>query len=172
VNGLDIFIILVIVAFTGLGFYHGLIKSVSSLVAIIGGLSLARKFSPNVTDFLSVLQVADVRGVLGFIMVFIFFFILIKIFLYFLQKVLNASILSPLDNTFGGVLGIIKGILVALMVVVILQVVMPKDSAILVNSRILPYSTKAVLLVKGFVPDNMKPYIQMTTRKAAKSITK
>jgi uncharacterized membrane protein required for colicin V production len=172
VNGLDIFTIIVIVAFTGLGFYYGLIKSVSSLVAVIGGLLLAKKFSANVTDFLSVLQVADVRGVLGFIVVFFFFFILIKVFLHVLQKILNASILSPLDNAFGGAFGFIKGLLIALMVMAILQVIMPKDSAIIVHSRILPYSTKAIVLVKGFVPENMQPYIQMTTQKVNKQSTK
>jgi len=171
VNALDIFTITVIVAFTGLGVYHGLIKSVSSLIAIIGGLFLAKKFSGSVTAFLSVLQVADVRGVLGFLVVFFFFFVLIKIFLHFLQKILNASVLSAFDNALGGVLGFFKGLLIALMVMALLQVVMPKDSAILVKSRLLPYSTQAVGLIKGFVPEHMKPYIHKTahkiTRKAA-----
>jgi membrane protein required for colicin V production len=168
VNALDLFTIAAILVLTGLGFYHGLIRGVSSLVAIIGGLVLAKRFAASVTHFLSILQVADVRGVLGFIVVFFFFFIIIKVVLRFIQKVLNASILSVFDNILGGALGFIKGLIISLMVIAIIQVVMPKDSAILAQSRIVPYSTKAVGLIRGFIPQHMQPYIQITTQKVIK----
>jgi membrane protein required for colicin V production len=159
-NALDLFILGVILFFTGLGFYHGLIRSLSSLIAIIGGLVLAKKFSVQVTHFLSVIQVADVRGVLGFILVFFFFFIVIKVTLHLLQKVINTSVIASVDKIFGGLMGLIKGLLIVLMVIAVLQVVMPRNSAILVNSRIVPYSAKATGLIKNFVPEHMLPYIQ------------
>lgn len=164
-NALDILTIILIVVFTGLGVYQGLIKSVSSFVAIIGGLLLAKRFSVEVSHFLSLMHVADVRGVLGFIVVFIFFFIIIKVFMHFLQKILNASVLAAFDTAFGGLFGFLKGFIMALMVAAILQVVLPKNSAILVNSKTLPVTRKATVLVMGFVPEQMKPYIQQTTRK-------
>jgi membrane protein required for colicin V production len=172
VNALDIFCIVVIVAFTGLGFYHGLIKGVSSLIAIIGGLCLAKKYSVQVTQFLTVLQVADIRGVLGFIIVFLFFFMVIKIGLHLLQKVINASVIASADNVLGGLLGFIKGALIALMVIAILQVVMPGNSAIIANSKILPYSTKGIALIKTFVPEHMQPYIQKGVYKVIKKPAK
>lgn len=159
-NALDIFILGVMLLFMGLGFYHGLIRSLSSLIALVGGLFLAKRFSVAVTHFLSVLQVADVRGVLGFILVFFFFFIVIKIALRLLQKVINASVVASVDKVFGGLMGIIKGILIVLMVVAVLQVVMPRNSAILVNSKLMPYTGKATGLIKNFVPEHMLPYIQ------------
>lgn len=167
-NALDILILVIVVTFTGLGVYQGLIKSVSSFVAVIGGLILAKRFSVEVTHFLSYLQVADVRGVLGFIVVFIFFFILIKIFMHLLQKILNASVLATFDTVFGGVFGFLKGFLLALMIAAILQVILPKNSAILVNSKALPVTKKATLIVTGFIPAQMHPYIQQTTRKVMK----
>lgn len=159
-NALDLFILAVIIFFTGLGFYHGLIRSLSSLIAIIGGLVIAKKFSVQVTHFLSVLQVADVRGVLGFILVFFFCFIAIKLVLRLLQKIINASVIASVDKVFGGLMGLLKGCLIVLMVIAVLQVVMPRNSAILVNSRLLPYSTKSTGIVKNFVPEHMLPYIQ------------
>lgn len=171
-NALDIFTLTVIVAFTGLGVYHGLIKSISSLLAIIGGLYLAKKFSPNITHILSILHVEDVRGVLGFIVVFFFFFILIKIFMHLVQKVLNASVLAPVDTAMGGMLGLAKGFLIALMAITMLQVILPQNSAILVNSKVLPYTKKTGGLIKGFIPEQMQPYIQKTTKTITKELQK
>ena len=164
-NALDVLTIVLVVVFTGLGVYQGLIKSVSSFVAIIGGLLLAKRFAAEVSNFLSVLHVADVRGVLGFIMVFIVFFIIIKMFMHFLQKILNASVLATFDTAFGGLFGFLKGFVIALMVTAILQVVLPGNSAILVESKTLPVTRKATVLIMGFLPEQMKPYIQQTKRK-------
>ncbi len=164
-NGLDIVSLILIVAFTGLGVYQGLIKSVSSFVALIGGLFLAKRFSVQVSHLLSALHVADVRGVLGFIVVFIFFFIIIKICMYLLQKILNASVLATFDTAFGGFFGFIKGFLIVLMIAALLQVVLPRNSAILVNSKTLPLTKKATGIVMGFIPEQMQPYLQQTTRK-------
>lgn len=164
-NALDVLTIILMVVFTGLGVYQGLLKSVSSFVAIIGGLFLAKRFSAEVSHFLSVLHVADVRGVLGFIVVFIAFFIIIKVFMHLIQKILNASVLATFDSIFGGFFGFLKGFILALMVAAIFQVVLPRDSAILVNSKTLPVTKKAAVLIMGFVPDQMKPYIQQTSKK-------
>ncbi len=171
-NALDIFTITVIVAFTGLGVYHGLIKGISSLVSLIGGLYLAKRFSPNITHFLSILHVEDVRGVLGFIVVFFFFFIIIKVFMHFVQKILNASVLAAVDTALGGALGLVKGLLIVLLSITILQVILPQNSAILVNSKVLPYSKKTMGVIRGFIPEQMQPYIQKTTQTVTKELQK
>ncbi len=168
-NALDIFTVTVIVAFTGLGVYHGLIKSISSLTAIIGGLLLAKRFSPSITHFLSILHVEDVRGVLGFIVVFFFFFIIIKIAMYFVQKILNASVLAAVDTALGGVLGFVKGGIIVLMTITMLQVVLPSDSAILVKSKVLPHTKKTMGIVKGFIPEQMQPYARTVSKKIQKN---
>jgi membrane protein required for colicin V production len=172
VNALDIFSFTVIVAFTGLGVYHGLIKGISSLTSIIGGLYLAKRFSPNITHFLSILHVEDVRGVLGFLVVFIFFFIIIKIFMHFVQKILNASVLAAVDTALGGALGFVKGLLIVILSITMLQVILPLNSAILVNSKVLPYSKKTMGIIRGFIPEQMQPYIQKTTKTVTKELQK
>lgn len=171
-NALDIFTFAVILAFTGLGVYHGLIKGISSLTAIVGGLYLAKRFSPDITHFLSVLHVEDVRGVLGFVVVFFFFFILIKIAMYFVQKVLNASVLAVVDKSLGGALGFAKGFLIVLMTITMLQVVLPQNSAILEKSKLLPHTRKSMGMVKGFIPEQMQPYTQKATKTITREIQK
>ncbi len=155
-----------------LGVYHGLIKGISSLVSLIGGLYLAKRFSPNITHFLSILHVEDVRGVLGFIVVFFFFFIIIKVFMHFVQKILNASVLAAVDTALGGALGLVKGLLIVLLSITILQVILPQNSAILVNSKVLPYSKKTMGVIRGFIPEQMQPYIQKTTQTVTKELQK
>lgn len=163
-NALDIATILIVVIFTGLGLYQGLIKSVSSLAAILGGLVLAKRFSAEVTRFLCVIQVADARGVLGLLLAFLVFFVAIKILLHFTQKIVNTSVLAPFDLALGGLFGLAKGVIVVLMTVALFQVVLPKNSAILVGSKTLPVTQKAVVIVTGLLPEHMRPYIQQTKR--------
>ena len=171
-NALDIITITVIVAFTGLGVYNGLIKGISSLVSLIGGLYLAKRFSGNITHFLAILHVEDVRGVLGFIVVFFFFFIIIRVFMHFVQKVLNASVLASVDTALGLALGLVKGLLIVLLAITMLQVILPQNAAIFVNSKVLPYSKKTMGIIRGFIPEQMQPYIQKTTIPVTKELQK
>jgi len=164
VNALDTATIVIVVAFTGLGLYQGLIKSASSLIAIVGALLLAKRFAIDVTHMLSVLHVADVRGVLGLLAAFFVFFLAIKVLLHFLQKIASTSVLAPFDLVLGGIFGFAKGVIAVLMMVAVFQVVLPKNSAVLAGSKTLPLTKKSLVLVMGFVPEHMKPYIQQTTR--------
>ncbi len=163
-NALDAATILLVVVFTGLGVYQGLIRSVSSLVAVVGGMLLAKRFAADISQGLVILQVQDARGVLGLVVAFAVFFAALKILLHFLQKIMKASVLAPFDMSLGGAFGFIKGAVAVLLIVALAQVVLPKDSAVLKGSKTLPVTRKAVVLVIGLVPEHMRPYIAHTTR--------
>jgi membrane protein required for colicin V production len=159
VNALDIFAILVTVLFLGLGIYHGLIKSVSSLASIILGLFLANKLSPALAEILSYIHIPNSRGLVGFLIVFFFFFLVIKVFFHFIQKLSNRSGLSVADRVLGGVLGLAKGVIITVFVFIFLQLVLPQRSTILKESHLLPYSNKVFTLAEGIVPHDIYTYI-------------
>ncbi len=151
-NALDSVSILICLAFLGLGVAHGLIKSVSSLVAIIVGLYSAKKLEPFISTILSFVHIHNPKGLLGYLFVFFCIYIAVKIALLLLRKVTRASGLSPIDRAFGGLLGLAKGIIAVVIICTVMQVFLPKDSAILKNSRFLPYTRKMVSSARVLIP--------------------
>jgi len=159
VNALDIFAIFVIALFFGLGIYHGLIRSISSLASIIIGLFLANKLSPALTGILSYIHIPNSKGLVGFLLVFFFFFLVIKIIFHFIQKLSNKSGLSVVDRVLGGILGLAKGLIITVFVFTFLQLVLPGSSAILKESNLLSYSNKVFTVAKGIVPHDIYTHI-------------
>ena len=154
-NALDITVLLIAVIFFGLGIYHGLIKSVSSLGSVILGLFLAKKVSPVITEIFSYLHIPNSRGLLGFLIAFLFFFVLLKVAFHFIQKFSKASGLSLLDRSLGGMLGFCKGLIIAVLMVTIMQITLPRDSTILKESAFLPYSNRIISMATGLIPKSI-----------------
>lgn len=151
-NALDSVSILICLAFLGLGISHGLIKSVSSLVAIIVGLYGAKKLEPFISTILSVVHIHNPKGLLGYLFVFFCIYVAVKIVLLLLRKVTTATGLSPIDRAFGGLLGLAKGIIAVVIICTVMQIFLPKDSAILRTSRLLPYTRKLVSNAHVLIP--------------------
>lgn len=158
-NALDIFAICVVALFLGLGIYHGFTRSISSLVSIILGLFLACRLSPALSGILSHMHVPNSRGLLGFLIAFFLFFLAIKILFHFIQKIWTRSGLSVVDRLMGGVLGFIKGIIIMVFIITVMQFVLPPKSTILVESRFRPWSNNIMAAAKGFIPHDMCSHI-------------
>lgn len=154
-NALDIACFSILGIFLALGVYRGLIRSVSSLVAIIAGLILAKRYYDVVSELLGFLHISDSRGIIGYILVFLLFYIGIKIAIHFIHLISKASGLKPVDRVLGGLFGLIKGIIIAVIIISLLQMVLPKESAVLKNSILLPYSNAIVSYTKAMVPERV-----------------
>ncbi len=154
-NSLDITILVICAAFTGLGIAHGLIKSVSSLIAILAGLFCAKKLEPYISKILAFLHIHNPGGILGYLFVFFCIFISIKILLLILRKVTKATGLSPVDRILGGTLGLLKGLIITVIICIIFQVALPKDSAIIRNSKLVPMANKIASSAHGFIPNDI-----------------
>jgi membrane protein required for colicin V production len=152
VNSLDAVFIIVCLGFVGLGFSHGFIKSVSSLIAILVGLFCAKKLEPFVSKILAFIHVGNPKGLLGYLFVFFCIFIGVKVLLLVFQKLTKAAGLSPIDRILGAFLGVVKGIIITAIISVLIQVALPAESAVLTNSRVLPYTNKVVSSARVMLP--------------------
>jgi len=156
VNALDIIIIIVFALCIIRGLFQGLLQGVSSLVALVVGLLLAKRYYPASTEFLTSIHIPDANGLVGYLAVFIVFFVGIKLIFFLLAKLTKTAGLSILDRALGSVLGFIKGALYILVLLIILQAVMPPGSAILTRSKILPSYRKATAKVEALAPSELK----------------
>lgn len=153
-NALDIIIIIVFALCIIRGVFQGLLQGISSLVALLVGLILAKRYYLATTAFLTKIHIPDANGIVGYLIVFLIFFVGIKLIFFLLAKLTKTAGLSILDRILGSVLGFIKGGLYILILVVILQAVMPPGSAILTHSKILPHYRKVIAKVHTLVPSD------------------
>lgn len=158
-NSLDALFLIVCLGFLGLGLAHGFIRSVSSLVAIIVGLFFAKKLEPFISKILAFVHIGNPKGVLGYFFVFFCIFIAVKLLLLLLQKLTKATGLSPVDRALGGTLGLIKGIIITSIISILLQLALPNDSAVLTNSRILPFTNKVLAKARVVLPNAIYQHV-------------
>lgn len=154
-NALDIIIIIVFALCIIRGLFQGLLHGISSLAAILVGLFLAKRYYMATTALLVRLHIPDANGIVGYLVVFLIFFAGIKLIFFLLAKLTQTAGLSILDRMLGSVLGFVKGALYVLILVVILQAVLPRDSAILTHSKILPHYRKAIAKAHSLVPSDL-----------------
>lgn len=154
-NALDIIIIIVFALCVIRGIFQGLLQGVSSLAALLVGLFLAKRYYLATTDLLTRIHIPDANGIVGYLVVFLIFFVGIKLIFFLLAKLTKTAGLSIVDRALGSILGFIKGGLYIVLVVV-LQAVMPPGSAIISHSKILPYYRKATATVHALVPSDLK----------------
>jgi membrane protein required for colicin V production len=159
VNSLDALFIIICLGFLGLGLSHGFIRSVSSLIAIIVGLFFAKKLEPFISKVLAIVHIGNPKGVLGYFFVFFCIFITVKIILFLFQKLTRATGLGPIDRALGGILGLTKGVIIVAIISALLQVALPGDSAVLTNSRILPFTNKVVSAGRAVLPNAIYEHV-------------
>ncbi len=159
-NIIDIAIIIIMAFCVIRGLVLGLINSISSFSAIIAGVLLAKRYYIVVSDFLEKFSFPDLHGVLSYILIFTFFFIVIKLIFILAKKISSSSGLTTFDRILGVSLGFAKGILISGILITVIQVSMPPKSNIIMKSLLLPYYNKA-MQTTGFVPKDFIKYYKI-----------
>ncbi len=154
-NALDAGILAVLTIFLVLGAFSGFIKGISSLVSLAAGLLLANRYMSAASTLLLSLGLPDAHGVIGYLITFGIFYLGLKVVFLLVRKLSHASGLNAQDRVLGGLLGLIKGGIIAMLLLSLLQLSLPGNSIILKRSRLLPYVNKTIVISKGMVPEGL-----------------
>ncbi len=138
-NVLDLGIIVLLGLVTLRGYYRGLFQEVAVLVGVVGGvvvaahtyLRLAGLLQPWITDPQHARWVA-------FAVVFVAVYWLTRLAAHFIQRLLYHLYLDFFDRLLGGVFALAKGALLIGFVLMLLGVVMPRNSHLLKGSVAAP----------------------------------
>lgn len=158
-NALDCACIVICTGFLAMGAVRGLLRSVSSLAALLAGLYCAKRIEPFLSQLLAAVHAPNPRQVTGYLIGFFCIFFCVKILLFFVQKQLRTSGISVVDRFFGALLGLGKGVVVTVLACTVLQLALPRDSAIIRNSGLLPYSNLIVASAREFLPESVHRYL-------------
>lgn len=115
-NPLDYIIIAVLLFYTFMGLRKGLVRIVFDLVAMIGGLFLARRYGDVMGQYLitSVSVSESYAPVAGFVCVWVMVLIGVWALGWAVHKVLGALMMGPMNALGGGVFGFVKGAVIVM----------------------------------------------------------
>jgi uncharacterized membrane protein required for colicin V production len=155
-NGIDVILIVALVAFTVNGFAKGLFAKALSLAALLGGIVLSEKYGGVMAEFLARLIGfgTTICGVIVIAGLFIVLFVISGALAKGLKKV---AILQVFDKVGGALFGFLEGALILSLLLVVLGFFsIPPPGPTLKNSFM--YSP-----VRGFAPNVYKTFISKKT---------
>lgn len=156
----DIILLIILSGFTFYGLFFGLIRTVGSLVGIIGGIWLTSRLYLYVFSWFSYLFFG--HETLGKIITFLVLFVLINRLICFLFALIDRMFdiisiipfLKTINRLAGAVLGFIEGALVlGLVLYIILQTSLGSSfSGLLAGSKITPFLLKFIKILAPLLP--------------------
>jgi membrane protein required for colicin V production len=139
-NLLDLGIIVLLILIVLRGYYRGLFQELAVLAGVVGGvlaaahthMLLAAKLRPWITN-------PDYARWAAFALVLVAVYWCVRLVAYFLQRILYHLYLDVFDRLFGGFFALVKGALLMGFALMLVGLVMPRDSHLLKESRMAPY---------------------------------
>ncbi len=156
-NLLDLGIIVLLGLITVRGFFRGLFQEVAVLVGVVAGvvaaahtyLRLASLLQPWITD-------PQYARWIAFAALFVAVYWLIRLAAHFIQRLLYHLYLDFVDRLLGGVFAMAKGALLVGFALMLLGVVLPRNSHLLTGSVAAPHLLALSRQSLGLLPPDFK----------------
>lgn len=157
-NGLDIFIIIVISLGLVRGFFRGFIKEVSSIVGVIAGFYGAYTYYQLLANYLNswISKWGIYVDIGSFCLIFCAIVSVTAVMAYVIREFLRVVFLGWVDRFFGVIFGAIKGFLVASVVFVVLTTFLPGEPEFITTSTLAPYVAHVSEMATIFVSRELK----------------
>ncbi len=156
-NFFDIIIIIILGFCVIRGVFRGLIKELSSIIGVLGGFYAAYSYYMVLARPLSrwISNVAYLN-ISSFLIIFCGVLIIISILGVVIKYVLNIAFLGWVDRICGAGFGIIKGILIASVLLITLTAFLPRNAPVIKNSMLAPHVTLVSEKMAKVVSKDMK----------------
>jgi membrane protein required for colicin V production len=159
-NFLDIILIIIFFLSIIFGILKGFIRELFSLAFFIIGVVLSFLFYYDVGElFMPHLKNREVSNFAGFITIFVVVLIVGSLGTYLIKKLFSLGPLKSIDMILGGVFGLLRGILIASIIVFAL-IVFPVNDGLVTKSRLSPYVLASIEVFVHFLPAKYQEKIQ------------
>lgn len=156
-NLLDLGILVLLILIALRGYYRGLFQELAVLAGVVGGVLaaahthtlLAAKLSPWISN-------PDHARWLAFALVLVLVYWSIRLLASLLQRLLYHLYLDVFDRLLGGFFALVKGALLLGFALMLVGLVMPRDSHLLKESRTAPYLMHFSRRALGLLPPDFK----------------
>lgn len=139
------------------GVFRGLIKELSSIIGVLGGFYAAYSYYMVLARPLSRwISNVSYLNISSFLIIFCGVLIIISILGVVIKYVLNIAFLGWVDRICGAGFGIIKGILIASVLLITLTAFLPRNAPVIKNSMLAPHVTLVSEKMAKVVSKDMK----------------
>lgn len=157
----DLAVVLILVFFTLTGLNKGLIREISSIVALLGGFFAANALHPIVSEHLQFIANPTVRTILAYVVIFAAILILVALVARILIKGLKLVYAKWIDHVAGTIFGLVKGILICALIIVVLQNLFG-HTQVIQNSRTIPYLNSMITQFRAWMPKDLISRLKIT----------
>ncbi len=160
-NFLDLGIIALLLLVTLRGYFRGLFQELAVLVGLVGGLVVAARTYLAVAALILPLinNLYWAQGI-AFVLVLVVFYWGVRLLAHVLQRLLYHLYLDVLDRLLGAFFAFLKGCLILGLALLLLGVVLPKDSHLVKESRLKPALTQLAKHTLDLLPADFKDRVK------------
>lgn len=156
-NGLDWFLIAVGFFCLVRGIFRGAISQLFGIAGVIAGFLLAaHSYESLARQLATVFPGLPGAAAVSFILLFLLAWFCVGVTGYWIGKLLRRTGLGFLDRLLGGMVGIAKAILLAIMTVALLTLLLSPKSSFLTHSALTPYVQQAAQFLLKATPRNLQ----------------
>lgn len=156
-NTLDI-LILIIVGFSMIrGLFRGFVGEISSIVGLIVGFILANHYYALLIPLVqSILPDPGIAKLLSYGLVFCTGLVAVLMVAAVLRHLLKVVLLGWVDRFAGAVIGLLKGGLISILLVLLLTTFLSPQAEILATSKLAPQVTRFSTILADLLPKDMR----------------
>jgi len=156
-NSFDI-VVAVILGFCLIrGVFTGLVKELASIIGVLAGFYAAYTYYPEMADLLSRWISSTVYlHITSFMVLFCLIFIIISILGVILKYLMRIAHLGWVDRVSGAGFGVLKGVLIASVLLVTLTAFLPKGAPLVRDSLLAPHINMLSENMARVISDDMQ----------------
>jgi membrane protein required for colicin V production len=165
-NWLDILLGGMLVFFVCRSLWTGFSRSLASLLGVILGCWVAvHRFSSISFRLSPWIQDEMWRSLVSFMLIFFLVYLIFCIAGIIVQRMLKTLKLSWIDRLLGAVVGLVKGLILAVAIVFMLTIFLPSNSQVLKKSCLYPTLSRVAQVMGSMVPGHLKGRFMWKWRK-------
>lgn len=156
-NLLDYVLAGIVIFFLVRGIFRGLIRELSSIVGVLGGVYAAYTYYPQVAGLLARwITNTGYLNIISFLILFATVCLAVSIACVILKYLMNITFLGWIDRIGGGIFAAAKGVLITAVLILVLTAFLPKNANTLRRSMIARYMMQFSAVLIQVAPKEMK----------------
>ena len=156
-NGYDIFILAIIAVSIAMGLVRGFVREIFGLVGVVAGMVVALIIGPHLSeDFRRVIPSDGAAFAAAFLVLFFTTLIVMSVLGTLLSRALEMAKLGLPNRMLGGVFGLLRGVMIAVVMTLGLTLFLTEDSTVLTRSRLVPHIAFGTRLMAPLLPSHVE----------------
>jgi membrane protein required for colicin V production len=157
VNVFDYLLLAIVAVSLAAGLLKGLVRELFSLLGLVLGILLALVLAPGLARELDrVIPNHSAAYAASFLLLFVATIILSGLAAHFMMKLVEIARLGMVNRILGGVFGLVRGVLTAMILALGLTLLFDPDTPFLAESRVTPHLEFGARALAPFLPQDAR----------------